>query len=94
MVSFRLGGEDAKVLRGEFSTSIVASQLQDLPDDKSHVRTLMGGRPTGPHLVNTFPPAAETGEETPSGRFVRASLERFARPSAAVEERIVRFLRQ
>ena len=73
---------------------VAASQLQDLPDYKSYVHTLMDGRPTGPRLVNTFPPAAETGEEIPSGRVVRASLERFARPRAQVEERIVRFLRQ
>ena len=54
----------------------------------------MGGRPTGPHLVNTFLPAGEPGEETPSGRVVRASLERFVRPRADVEDRIVRLLRQ
>jgi hypothetical protein len=54
----------------------------------------MGGRPTGPHLLNTLPPATATGEETPSGRPVRASLERFARPRGDVEEGIVRFLRQ
>jgi type IV secretory pathway TraG/TraD family ATPase VirD4 len=62
VVSFRVSGEDAKVLREEFSTMVAASQLQDLPDYKSYVRTLMGGRPTGPHLVNTLPPAEETGE--------------------------------
>lgn len=88
VVSLRVGGEDAKVLRGEFSTAIAASQLQDLPDSKSNVRTLMGGRPIGPHLVNTFPPAEETGEETPSGRLVRASLERFARAAVEIADRI------
>jgi hypothetical protein len=37
-----------------------------------------------------FPPS----EETPSGRLIRASLERFARPRAEVESKIIRFLRQ
>jgi hypothetical protein len=81
------------VLREEFATMVAASQLQDLPDYKSYVRTLMGGRPIGPHLVNTFPPSEETGEKSPRGRVGRASLERFARPRADVESRILPFLR-
>ena len=94
MVSFRVGGENAKVLREEFSTSIAASQLQDLPSCKGYVRTLMGSRPTASHLVNTFPPAEETGEDAPGGRVARARLERLAGRRAKVEERTVRSSRQ
>ncbi len=67
VVNFRVGGEDAKVLREEFSTAIAAAQLQDLPDYKSYVHTLMAAGLIGRHLVNTLPPTRKPARRPPAG---------------------------
>jgi hypothetical protein len=70
IVSFRVSGEDAKALVREFAASgegprtaeqaydiiIPASDLQNLPDYKLYVRTLLAGQPLEPFLVHSFPP--------------------------------------
>ncbi|MBI3950415.1 MAG: type IV secretory system conjugative DNA transfer family protein [Acidobacteria bacterium] len=98
VMSFRVGGEDAEALKREFvMTTLPASELQDMPDYKLYLRTLMlaedgrRSRPTGPHIIDTFPPMT-TPEANSKERVIRTSLERYARPRAEVEEKINRFL--
>jgi hypothetical protein len=70
IVSFRVSGDDAKALVREFAASgegpwladqmydviVPASELQNLPDFRLYLRTLLAGRPQEPFLVHGFPP--------------------------------------
>lgn len=92
VMSFRVGGPDAKVLAQEFGLVIAATQLQDLPDYKVYLSTLAGGHPIGPHLVNVFPPLTRFGDEASADVVRRTSLARFGRPRQEVESHINQFL--
>lgn len=89
IVSFRVSGEDAHALVREFGASgegprlaeqsfdviVPASELQNLPDYKLYVRTLLDGRPQEPYLIQSFPPFEKSGVERrrqPTRSFERA----------------------
>lgn len=97
IVSFRVSGRDAERLKQEFATGLPAVGLQDQADYRIHVRTLKEEsegvtRPSGPHLVRTFPPFRRTAEDADRERVVRTSKERYTRPRREIEARIARFL--
>ena len=106
IVSFRVSGDDAKSFVREFGVSgegprlaeqafdliIPASELQNLPDYKLYLRTLVNGRPQEPFLVASFPPFEKDGGETTAELVIRTSLERYGRDRAAVEKTLNRFL--
>jgi type IV secretory pathway TraG/TraD family ATPase VirD4 len=106
LISFRVGGEDAQALVREFAASgdgprmagdtfdviVPASELQNLPDYKLYVRTLLNGRPQEPYLVDSFPPFEKTGRETTAATVIRTSSERYGRDRQAVERVLNRFL--
>jgi type IV secretory pathway TraG/TraD family ATPase VirD4 len=106
IVTFRVSGDDAKALVREFAASgegprmaedmydviIPASELQNLPDYKLYIRTLMNGRPVEPFLVDSFAPFAKSGKETTADRVIRTSLQRYGRDRGAVERMLNRFL--
>jgi hypothetical protein len=71
---------------------IPASELQNLPDFKLYIRTLLHGRPQEPILVGSFPPLDSSGSETLSERVIRTSAARFGRDRQAVEDLLNRFL--
>src|SRR5437867_1771029 len=106
IISFRVSGDDAKSLVREFAASgegwrgaeqmfdiiVPASELQNLPDYKLYVRTLLNGRPQDPFLVNSFPPFPNLGGETDCETVVRTSMERYGRDRKLVERKLDRFL--
>jgi hypothetical protein len=106
IVSFRVSGNDAQALVREFAASgegprlagdtydviVPASELQNLPDYKLYVRTLLNGRPQEPYLVDSFPPFEKNGNETTAETVVRTSLRRYGRDRLNVERMLNRFL--
>lgn len=106
IVSFRVSHDDAKALVREFAVSgegprltdqmfdliVPASELQNLPDFKLYIRTLLNGNPQDPILVKSFPPFAKSGHETTADLVVRTSGTRFGRNRQAVERILNRFL--
>jgi hypothetical protein len=90
--SFRVSGEDALTLQTEFAQLIAAPQLQELADHHLFVRTLLEGNPMRPDVLQAYPPFEKTGAEADSAKVIEISRQRFARPRAAVEERLMRFL--
>jgi len=106
IVSFRVSGTDAKSLVREFGVSgegprlasqafdliIPASELQNLPDYKLYIRTLLDGRPEEPFLVQSFPPFDKDGDEATAELVIRTSLARYGRDRQAVEKMLNRFL--
>ena len=106
IVSFRVSNDDATALVREFAASgegprlatemfdiiIPASELQNLPDFKLYIRTLLNGRPQEPFLVQGFPPFSKNGMETTAEQVIRTSGARFGRDRQTVERTIERFL--
>jgi len=106
IVSFRVSGDDAKALVREFASSgdgprlaedmydviIPASELQNLPDYKLYVRTLLNGRPQEPFLVDSFPSFPKSGKETTADKVIRTSLQRYGRERRGVEKMLNWFL--
>lgn len=97
VISFRVSGGDAARLKNEFATVLPATSLQDLADYKVFVRSLTTDkhgrtRPTGPHVVNTYPPFSKTASDARRERVIRTSQERYSRPRKWVDARIAQFL--
>ena len=95
LITFRVSSMDAERFSDEF-TMLSGPSIQDLPDYKAWVRTLVcddnGCRPAAPEQVATYPPSTrEPGTEWRS-RIERTNNERYTKPRAAVEAKIARFL--
>jgi hypothetical protein len=75
-----------------FDVIVPASELQNLPDYKLYIRTLINGQPQEPFLVQTFPPFEKTGKETTADQVIRISAERYGRDRHTVEKTLNRFL--
>jgi hypothetical protein len=96
LITFRVSNTDAERLKDEFTMAFPGAIIQDLPDYKAWVRTLIcddhGCRPAEPEQVATYPPfTREPGTEWRS-RIVRTSNERYTRPRTVVEAKIAQFL--
>jgi hypothetical protein len=101
LISFRVGGQDAEILNLEFAKTVSPSQLQELPDHRVYVRTLMplnktssATTPGTPQLVNTFPPLSGTGNENTPHRVIRTSRQRYGRPRTDIQRRHTQFFSQ
>jgi len=68
------------------SVIVPATELQNLPNYKLYVRTLLNGRPQEPYLVDGFPPFEKIGTETTAAWVIRRSLQRYGRNRQAVEQ--------
>lgn len=71
---------------------IPATELQNLPDYKLYIRTLLDGRPQEPFLVRNFPPFSKSGSETTAEKVVRTSGQRYGRERRNVERNLKTFL--
>jgi hypothetical protein len=96
LITFRVSNSDAERLKDEFTMVFPGAIIQDLPDYRAWVRTLIcddhGCRPAEPEQIATHPPLTrETGTEWHS-QIERTSNERYTKPRAMVEARIARFL--
>lgn len=95
---YRVSGVDAELLIKELSTDRQAHHLQDIPDYRAYVRTLVfdeqkqANRPTGPFLVRMHPPSSPRGDEQKKDLVIRESLNRFGKDRAYVLKKIDRSL--
>ncbi len=96
LISFRVSNTDAERLRDEFTMVFPGAVIQDLPDYKAYVRTLIcdesGCRPAEAEQVATYPPFTKNPDAEWRSRIERTSNERYTKPRAAVEAKIVLFL--
>jgi hypothetical protein len=81
IVSFRLGPEDAPIIARALDWD--AQDLQDLPQGKARVRTLLNGQPTSAYLLETKRVELPTGMLDLNIRHTRA---RYSRPRSLVEK--------
>jgi hypothetical protein len=96
LIAFRVSNTDAELLRDELTMVFPGAAIQDLPDYKAYVRTLIcddtGCRPAAPEQVATYPPFLKDRDAEWRSRTERTSNERYTKPRAGVEARIARFL--
>ncbi len=96
LVTFRVSSTDAERLKDEFTMIFPGAIIQDLPDYKAWVRTLICGdhgcRPAEPEQVATFPPFPKAPGTEWRRRIERTSNERYTKPRASVEAKLMRFL--
>ena len=96
LITFRVSNTDAERLKDEFTMLFPGAIIQDLPDYKAWVRTLIcddnGCRPAEPERVATYPPYSKDPGTEWRSRVERTSNERYTKPRVAVEEKLSRFL--
>lgn len=92
-LSFRVGAEDAEALEKEFAPYIEAVDIVNLPKYKIYLKLMIDGVASRPFSAQTFPPLQE-GNHYPQNRakVIGVSRERYSKPAAEVEEKIVRWL--
>ena len=91
IISFRLGGRDAKVLAEEFGESIRTREFNSLANYEILVKTLSEGAYREPFRAKTLPPL-----HVRSGRrdvTIKRSREKYATPRSVIEGKIERWLR-
>jgi hypothetical protein len=96
LISFRVSSTDAERLRDEFTMVFPGAVIQDLPDYRAYVRTLVcdesGCWPAEPEQVSTYPPFMKDRDAEWRSRIERTSNERYTKPRAEIENKIQRFL--
>jgi hypothetical protein len=90
LISFRVGGRDAKLLAEEFGGAHLAREFASLDNFEVLVRQLSRGRHEEPFLGRTMP-----GLEIRTGRrhtVIERSREKYAAPKRVVEDKINRWM--
>ncbi|MBI2415773.1 MAG: type IV secretion system DNA-binding domain-containing protein [Candidatus Kerfeldbacteria bacterium] len=89
IVVFRVGATDATEMEPEFAPQFTAQDLVNLKKYTFCLRLMIDGVATEPFSGIGLPPV--TGETDVFDKIIRVSRERYARPRAMVEERILRW---
>jgi hypothetical protein len=96
LITFRVSSTDANRLSDEFAQAFPGAMIQDLPDYRAWVRTLVcddqGCRPADAEQIATYPPSTKNPGTEWRSRIERRSNEIYTKPRSAVEARIRRFL--
>ena len=96
LISFRVSSTDAERLKDEFTMVFPGAIIQDLPDYRAWVRTLIcdehGCRPAEAEQVATYPPFTKEPDTEWRCRIERTSNERYTKPRATIEAKLTRFL--
>jgi len=89
IISFRVGGADSEVLAKEFSPVFMEEDLVNIPKFHIFLKLMIDGVSSQPFSAMTLPPLVE---RTDSGeKVIRVSRERYGRPRASIEEKIMRW---
>jgi hypothetical protein len=92
VISFRVGGRDAKILAEEFSAEKTAPQFSSLANHEILVKRPSGGKQIESFVARTIPPL-----EIRSGRrqeVIRRSREKYASRKHTVEDKIARWMKR
>lgn len=97
LISFQVGINDAEVLSKQFDEEIVTpTSLANLPKYHVYNRIMMDGITSQAFSGATLPPPATLNDENPEERYqkvVNYSRQRYGRPRAAIEEKIMKWAR-
>ncbi|MFA6475166.1 MAG: type IV secretion system DNA-binding domain-containing protein [Patescibacteria group bacterium] len=89
MIVFRVGATDAAELELEFAPQFLPADIVNLKKYTVCMRLMVDGVATEPFSAIGLPPA--TGATDNKDKVIKVSRERYARPQAVVEDRIIRW---
>jgi hypothetical protein len=96
LITFRVSNTDAERFKDEFAMAYPGAVIQELPDYRAWVRTLVcddeGCRPAEPEQIATYPPLSRKPGTEWRSRIECTSNERYTTSRAAVEGKVQRFL--
>jgi hypothetical protein len=96
LITFRVSNTDAERFKDEFAMAYPGAVIQELPDYRAWVRTLVcdneGCRPAEPEQIATYPPLSRKPGTEWRSRIECTSNERYTKSRAAVEGNVERFL--
>lgn len=88
-IVFRVGATDAQVLEQEFQPYVKSEQLRRQANHHMIYKLLVDGVTTIPASTTTPPPIQLQGDEADPQTIIQVSRERYARPRADVEKKIL-----
>ncbi len=89
LVTFRVGGQDADFLEGEFTPQLLPEDLVALGKYEVYMKLMINGVASVPFSARTLPPIANrTGNVD---KVIKVSRERYAQPRKEIEEKIMRW---
>lgn len=91
LISFRVGSEDAELLRKEFSGVVSERDLLGLPNWHTYIRLQSNGMVNAPFDMRTFP-SPVVDQPDPTDRIKQASRRRYGRDKDEVDAEIAKML--
>jgi hypothetical protein len=88
-IIFRVGATDAQVLEQEFQPYVKTEQLRRQANHRITYKLLVDGLAAIPGSTTTPPPSRPQADEADQETIIRVSRERYARPRAEVEKKIL-----
>jgi hypothetical protein len=89
LICFRIGAEDAKILRYHFWPKFTAEDLTTLPAYDVYLKLSINGQTSEPFSSTTFPPPA--GSYHTREKIIAQSRLRHGTPRQAVEKKLIRW---
>ena len=91
LMSFQVGFDDAEYISNQFSEIALPNDLVQLPKYNLYNKLLIDGMPSQPFSAATLPPVESGYEEGRREKVIKFSRERYAKPVASVEDKIMRW---
>lgn len=91
MITFRVGAADAEVLEPEFMPTFTKEDLVNLGKYEFYLKLMIDGIATEPFSARGLMPFSLDQETGNTEKVIKVSRERYAKPRAAVEEKITRW---
>ena len=89
IISFRVGGADSEVLTKEFTPVFLEEDLVNIPKFHIFLKLMIDGVSSQPFSAMTLPPLVERTQS--AEKVIRVSRERYGRPRATIEDKIMRW---
>lgn len=91
ILSFQVGFDDADYLSKQYGEEVLPSDLVSLSKYNAYLRLLVEGMPTKTFSALTLPPPAVDMDSVDVEKVRKVSRERYARPVAAIDDKIKRW---
>lgn len=94
LMTCQLGAEDAEIFSRQFSETISANDIVNLPKYQCYIKLMIDGMPSNPFSANTLPPPLANGDFAKKEKIQQLSRERYAKKREFVEGKIQEWMRK
>ncbi|MFA6321968.1 MAG: type IV secretion system DNA-binding domain-containing protein [Candidatus Buchananbacteria bacterium] len=91
LMCFRIGAADAEFLATEFAPYFVEEDLVNLTKFDTYMKLMIDGVASSPFSATTLPPLGQSVWTGNKDKVIAVSRERYAKPRAVVEDKIIRW---